>query len=140
MGLKPGVAHLAVMSLLPTNLLTIPLFKEPDVLVAMSQEAYDKFHTSVKTDALILIDNGLVDANNQGTVCGIPCTDLAESLGRRIVANVVMLGFFTVVTKIVSRSAMEEAITASVKAKTVPLNIRAFEAGCQFALDKEYVQ
>ncbi len=117
-----------------------PFVQRPDVLVALSQEAYDKFHPSVKSDALILVDGILVDARFPGNTYRIPCTKLAESLGRRIVANVVMLGFFTVVTKIVSRSAVEEAITASVKSKTVPLNIRAFEAGYQYALEKEHAR
>lgn len=117
-----------------------PFVQRPDILVALSQEAYDKFHPSLKTDALILVDEGLVDARYPGNTYRIPCTKLAESLGRRIVANVVMLGFFTVVADTVSRSAMEKAITTSVKSKTAPLNIRAFEVGYQYALDKEHVQ
>ena len=114
-----------------------PFVQRPDILVALSQEAYDKFQPSLSTEALILIDEGLVEAAQPGNIYRIPCTQLAESIGRRIVANVVMLGFFTVVSNVVSRSAMEEAIAASVKPKTVPLNIRAFDVGYQYALDKE---
>ena len=117
-----------------------PFVQKPDVLVAMSQEAYDKFHASLQPEAIVLVDKDLVDVKNAANIHPVPCTRLAESLGRRIVANVVMLGFFTAVTDIVSRASMEEAISASVKPKTVPLNLRAFQVGYQYASDKEYVR
>jgi 2-oxoglutarate ferredoxin oxidoreductase subunit gamma len=114
-----------------------PFVQRPDILVALSQEAFDKFYPTVKSEGLILIDEELVEVTDQVETIQIPCTRLAESLGRRIVANVVMLGFFTGVTDVVSHDAVEQAITKSVKPKTLSLNLRAFEAGYQYALDKE---
>jgi 2-oxoglutarate ferredoxin oxidoreductase subunit gamma len=114
-----------------------PFVQRPDILVALSQEAFDKFYPTVKSQGLILIDEELVEVTDQVKTVQIPCTRLAESLGRRIVANVVMLGFFTGVTDVVSHDAVEQAITKSVKPKTLSLNLRAFEAGYQYALDKE---
>jgi len=64
----------------------------------------------------------------------IPATRLAEELGRRLVANVVMLGFFTAVTRLVGPTAMQQAIQTSVKAKAVPLNLQAFAKGYEHAL------
>jgi 2-oxoglutarate ferredoxin oxidoreductase subunit gamma len=110
------------------------------MLVALSQEAFDKFLPSVKSDALLLVDEDLVDTGHQERVHRIPCTRLAEELGRRIVANVVMLGFFTSVTGVVSQESVVEAIEDSVKSKTVPLNLRAFETGFRYAVDTEQVQ
>jgi len=117
-----------------------PFVQEPDVLVALSQEAFDKFLPSVKSDGLILVDKDLVDTGHQERVHRIPCTRLAEELGRRIVANVVMLGFFTSVTGVVSQEAVAEAIKDSVKSKTIPLNLRAFETGFHYAVDTENVR
>ena len=57
---------------------------------------------------------------------------LAEELGRRIVTNVVMLGYFAAVTGLVSREAMSSAIESSIKAKAVPLNLKAFEMGYSY--------
>jgi 2-oxoglutarate ferredoxin oxidoreductase subunit gamma len=53
-------------------------------------------------------------------------------MGRRIIANVVMLGFFTAVTQIVTRPAMEEAIKTSVPAKAANLNLKAFTKGFDY--------
>jgi len=117
-----------------------PFVQEPDILVALSQEAFDKFHPSVKSDGLILVDEDLVDTREQEKVHRIPCTRLAEELGRRIVANVVMMGFFTSVTGVVTQESVVEAIEESVKSKTVPLNLRAFETGYRYAVDTEQVR
>ena len=114
-----------------------PIVQRPDILVALSQEAYTKFRPTAKAGALILIDEDLVEPTDHKGHYTIPATRLAEGLGRRIVTNVVMLGFFTAVTGVVSREAMEEAIKSSVKPKTVPLNLDAFAAGFEYATQKE---
>jgi 2-oxoglutarate ferredoxin oxidoreductase subunit gamma len=114
-----------------------PIVQRPDILVALSQEAYTKFKPTAKADALILIDEDLVSPTANGQHQAIPATRLAESLGRRIVTNVVMLGFFTAVSGVVSREAMEKAIESSVKPKTAPLNLEAFAAGYEYASRKE---
>jgi len=112
-----------------------PFVQQPDFLVALSQEAYTKFRPTAKAEAVILIDEELVDPHPSDIVLSIPSTRLAEGLGRRIVTNVVMLGFFTAVSDIVSRPAVEEAIRETVKPKTVPLNLEAFDAGYQYHID-----
>ena len=109
-----------------------PFVQQPDILVALSQEAYTKFRPSAKPAALIMIDGDLVKPENDDHINAIPATQLAEDLGRRIVANVVMLGFFTAVTGLVEPQAMLKALETSVKAKNLPLNLSAFQAGYEY--------
>jgi 2-oxoglutarate ferredoxin oxidoreductase subunit gamma len=111
------------------ELIDYPFVHQPDILVAMSQEAYTKFRPTAKPQALILIDEGLVSPNPDDKVLSIPATQLAEELGRRIVANVVMLGFFTAVTELVSCEAMEKALEDTLPSKVIPLNLKAFTTG-----------
>ena len=85
---------------------------------------------------MILIDEELVTPFDDDDPHCIPATHLAEDLGRRIVTNMVMLGFFTAVTKAVSREAMEEAIKSSVKEKFIDLNLKAFATGYEYAKEK----
>ena len=54
---------------------------------------------------------------------------MAEELGKRIVANIVMLGFFTAVTKIISYDSIKKAVLESVPAKYKELNEKALENG-----------
>jgi 2-oxoglutarate ferredoxin oxidoreductase subunit gamma len=58
---------------------------------------------------------------------------LAEELGRKIVANIVMLGFFTAATDVVSVEAMREAVLSSVPKGTEDLNMKAFAKGYEYA-------
>lgn len=106
-----------------------PFVLKPDILVALSQEAYALYRPDARADALLLIDEDLVIPNNGDTPYCIPATRLAEELGRRVVTNVVMVGYFTAVTRLVSREAVEKAIADTVRPKTLPLNLKAFEVG-----------
>ncbi len=114
-----------------------PFVQQADILVALSQEAYTKFRPQAAPDAVVLIDEDLVHPDEDDQTLGIPATRLAEELGRRIVANVVMLGFVTAATGLAKRESMEETIKSSVKEKTIPLNMQAFETGYQYAQQPE---
>jgi 2-oxoglutarate ferredoxin oxidoreductase subunit gamma len=117
-----------------------PFIEQADILIALSQEAYTRFRPEAKPDALVIVDEGLVETSPNDTVLTIPATQLAEDLGRRIVANVVVLGFYTGSTQLIQPESMRQAIEDTVRPKTVPLNLEAFEAGYRFAMQKERVQ
>ena len=109
-----------------------PFVQAPDILVAMSQEAYTKVRPTAKPDALVLIDGELVTPFAGDVVRAIPATRLAEEMGRRIVANVIMLGFFARQAEVVSRAAMEQTLADSLRPKLVPLNLKAFATGYEY--------
>jgi 2-oxoglutarate ferredoxin oxidoreductase subunit gamma len=62
----------------------------------------------------------------------VPATKMAEELGRRIVANVVMLGAFAAITKIIDKEAIKESIRANIPKGTEELNLAAFEKGYEY--------
>jgi 2-oxoglutarate ferredoxin oxidoreductase subunit gamma len=72
--------------------------------------------------------------NNTVEIYGIKATRIAETLGRKIVANIVMLGFFTAVTKIVTLEAMKQAISTTVPQGTTELNLTAMQQGYDHGL------
>lgn len=111
-----------------------PYVQELDVLVAMSADGFQKYHHQLKKDGILIHEEDLVHPTpKQGqSVFAIPSTRIAESLGRSIVQNIVMLGFFTGLTRIVSRKRMREAVEASVPAGTEELNLTAFDAGWSY--------
>jgi 2-oxoglutarate ferredoxin oxidoreductase subunit gamma len=118
-----------------TEPIAYPFVQEPDFLMALSQEAYSKFIPTAKTEAVVLIDEDLVAAEVEQRVFPIPATKLAEGLGRRIVANVVMLGYFTAISGIATPQAMHTALKTTLNAKTLPINQEAFELGLAFKAD-----
>ncbi len=115
-----------------------PYITAPSILVAMSQEAYNKYYTKNRHGALVIIDEDLVKPRetSSGELLTMPAMRMAEELGRVTVANVVMLGFFTAVTDIVSIDAMRKSILASVPKGTEELNIKAIERGYAYGLEK----
>ncbi len=118
-----------------------PLFECADYLVLMSQEAAEKYGGTAKPGATVIVDSGLVDiALPDVQMFGAPFTRIAEELGNRIVANIVMLGYLNSVTGIVERAAMEEAIRTEVKERFIDLNIEAFGRGYERAREPEVVR
>ncbi len=113
-----------------------PYIDTPEVLVAMSQEAYLKYIGKTRKDTTIIIDEDLVqpDSNDTRMPILMPARRIALELGRLAVANVVMLGFFTAVTNMLSVEAIKNSILASVPKNTGKLNMNAFEQGFSSAL------
>jgi 2-oxoglutarate ferredoxin oxidoreductase subunit gamma len=115
-----------------------PYLTTPDTVVAMSQEAYDKFGADIKSDGTLMIDDDLVEPSEAPAVSriyAIAATRIAEELGNRIAANIVMLGFFTAVTNIISVEAARRALPSSVPSRFLELNQKAFEAGYKYGAD-----
>jgi 2-oxoglutarate ferredoxin oxidoreductase subunit gamma len=114
-----------------------PYLTTPDILICMSQEAYTKFEPELKNDGLILVDEDLVkDASPRDKIkmYKIPATRFAEELGRKIVLNIVILGFFTAITRLIDRDAVRKTVETSVPKGTEELNLRAFDKGYEYGL------
>jgi 2-oxoglutarate ferredoxin oxidoreductase subunit gamma len=113
-----------------------PFVDAADVLVAMAQTAYDKYITQLKPGGLLILDSNMVEPHSipeGATVRGVPATAMAEKLGNKIVANVVMLGFFTAVSGRISRDSMEKVIAQTVPKRFLDLNMNAFGQGHEHA-------
>lgn len=109
-----------------------PYITTPDILVSMSQEAYDKYEPELGKTGTLIIDTDLVKAKpvrDKITMFSIPSTRFAEELGNRVFANLVMLGFFTAVTNVVSSEAMKKALPGLVPDRFLDRNIEAFDKG-----------
>ncbi len=116
-----------------------PYIAAPEILVTMSQEAYEKFTDELVPGGTLLTDTDLVKPQQfrkDVKVYSIPSTRIAEELGNRIFANVVMIGFFTAITKVVSPEAMKKAIPGAVPGRFIDINIEAFDRGYNFGLEQ----
>jgi 2-oxoglutarate ferredoxin oxidoreductase subunit gamma len=107
-----------------------PLVAKPDVLVVMFQEAYQRFRPELKPGGTLLLDEDLVKTGDEaGGYCRIPATRMAEQLGKKIVANIVMLGAFAGLTGLITRHALEETLRSTLKPSLVELNLKALAMG-----------
>ena len=113
-----------------------PYVTQPDILVTMSQEAYSLFAPQLKDDGILIIEQDLVriDKLPAGVrVYSLPATRLAEELGKRMVMNIVMVGFFGAVTELLNPDALRQAIADSVPEAFRELNLKAFDKGFEYA-------
>ncbi|MFH2006693.1 MAG: 2-oxoacid:acceptor oxidoreductase family protein [bacterium] len=115
-----------------------PYVKHPDVLVAMSQQALRIYLPTLKPGGKLIYEKDLVTLEElpEGVqVFGIPATKIAEDLRRRIVLNIVMVGFFAAVAAVVPRDAVRKAVLHSVPRGTETLNGRAFDMGYEYGIE-----
>jgi len=120
------------------ELIHYPYLSKLDILLAMSQEACQKFLPDLKKKGLLLIEEDLVKMEkmrNDVRHYAIPATRLAEKMGRKIVANIVMLGFFTAMSDLFQVDSMQQAMLACVPKGTEELNLNAFKAGYDYGLN-----
>ncbi len=119
-----------------------PHLTRPNVVVAMSQEAYTKYSHDLADDALVLIDEDMVQPGQEarvGRMYRIPATRIAEQeIKRKMVANIVMLGFLGALDGSVSPDALRQAVRESVPKGTEELNIGAFDRG--YAYGKKLIE
>jgi 2-oxoglutarate ferredoxin oxidoreductase subunit gamma len=115
-----------------------PYVTLPEIMILMSQEAYSKFSPEIAKNGIMLVEKDLVKPEKvkEGVkVYAIPATRFAEELGLKIVLNIVMLGFFTGVTKLIDAEAMRKAVETSVPEGTQKKNLEAFDKGYNYGLE-----
>jgi 2-oxoglutarate ferredoxin oxidoreductase subunit gamma len=115
-----------------------PKVTNPDIYVIMSQEGFEKYGEAACSDAEMLVDSTLVHSRPACRYVEIPATrEARETLGRDIVANIIMLGALVAATGVVSRDSIEKAILDSVPKGTESLNLKAMKRGFELAEEEK---
>lgn len=107
----------------------------PDVLVLMSQGAWNTYGGCLRSGGVLILDEDLVSMENppEGvTLYRVPATRIAEEMGRKIVANIVMLGAVAALGGVVTYESLKQAVLSSIPKGTENLNIGAFDKGYEY--------
>jgi 2-oxoglutarate ferredoxin oxidoreductase subunit gamma len=121
--------------ILSTEPILYPYVAQPDILVVMSQAAYTCFTPQLKPGGILITEQEMVRVDRYPTgvrVYGVPATRLAEELGRKVVLNIVMVGFFGAVTNLLEPDALRKAVADSVPPAMQKLNLEAFDKGFDY--------
>ena len=112
-----------------------PEVENPDILVALTQEAVDKFAGTVKPDGILITDTMVKKLPAKGAykTYVLPIRATAEEIRGQIVTNMVTLGALVVLTKVVTREALTKAAMARIPKGTEKINMQALEAGMKIA-------
>lgn len=107
-----------------------PKVTNPDILLALTEEALKKYMVNLGNDSLIIIDSSIGEPETSARVLKVPILETAQnSVGKIIVANIVALGVLTAVTDIVSKDSIEKAVLERVPKGTEDLNRKALYTG-----------
>ncbi|MFQ6033493.1 MAG: 2-oxoacid:acceptor oxidoreductase family protein [Candidatus Bipolaricaulia bacterium] len=129
-------ARVAADVILDDEPIDYPRVTKPDISIFMFQEAYDHYRANI--GRILIYDEDLVQLdrehlqNKQIEIYPIRANRIAEELGRRVVANIAMLGSFTVISGLLPAEVMEEAVLATVPRKSFELNKEAFRRGLEY--------
>ncbi len=109
---------------------------EPDVFLALSQQAFDKYIGDAHEEALVIVDPDYVSnvPSSSRKVFAVPVSKIArEQIGKNLVINMVALGALAAITGLVSVDALKKAISARVPPGTEEINLKAVRAGYESA-------
>ncbi len=113
-----------------------PKVMSADALLALSQEACDRYFYALRPEGLLLVDSDYVEQVPSSHAVQVPITQIAqEATGRAITANIVGLSLLAGLTGIVSRESLEKAVAARAPKGTAEMNLNAVAAGWEKALE-----
>jgi 2-oxoglutarate ferredoxin oxidoreductase subunit gamma len=112
-----------------------PKVRNCDLLLALTQKAYEQYNEGLKEDGILIIDDSVTVAPGiKNKVYSVPILDTASKvLGKPMVTNIVALGAIVEVTKLVSSAALESAVLSRVPKGTEELNKKALALGYEIA-------
>ena len=103
----------------------------PDLVLAMTQKAADKYYGDLNADGLLVLDDSLVpETPDFPHVVRIPITKIAiEQVGKPLFANIVALGALVRLTNLVSFDTIRQSVAHRVPPHTVEQNMKALQVG-----------
>ena len=115
------------------NKILYPKIQIPNVLLAMSEKAYEKFGHELLPGGILVLDGDVDKGREQRdniTVYKAPITCLTrENFNSELSANVVSLGVIVRATQMVTVESLQKALAENFRGKVLEANLRAFELG-----------
>ncbi|MDD3114400.1 MAG: 2-oxoacid:acceptor oxidoreductase family protein [Anaerovibrio sp.] len=108
-----------------------PHVSVPDVVLAMTQKAADKYYGDLHPEGILILDTDLVpEAPDFKNIIRVPITKIAiEQAGKSLFANIVALGVLTKVLQLVDLDTVRKAVAHRVPPHTVEANMKALQLG-----------
>jgi len=116
-----------------------PKVINPDILLALTQVACDKYYPDLKKGGVLIVDSFFVKKlPSRKKVISVPITSTAEKeVGRKVAANIVALGIITEFTGVVSKEAIKKAVLSRVPKGTEEMNEKALEVGFRIGREEK---
>ena len=115
-----------------------PLISSPKAAVVMNQPSLEKFAPMLRKDGILVVNSSMIPVNSDRADIRsfrIRANDVAQELGNRRSANLVMLGAYIGLEEVVSYKTLIKAIekTFAAKKRFIDVNRKIFMKGYQLA-------
>jgi len=117
-----------------------PKVVQPNVLVCLTQEAYNKFYTIIRPGGMLITDSRFVKTQRKADAKQreLPIyATVMEKIGKPIVFNICMLGALLALTDLVQPKSVMKVIKTRIPKDFLELNQKALDIGLE--LGKTYI-
>lgn len=131
--MRGGTANCSVI--LTEDQVGSPIVADADTVVVMNRPSLDKFEHTIRPNGVLIVDSDLVTRipdRKDIQVISIPAQSLAEEIGSKTIANMILLGALVAKTGIVSMDDILKALKDHGKEKFFEANKKALEKGAEF--------
>lgn len=109
-----------------------PIVTEPSSVLVMNRPSLDKFEPMVRPGGLLIMDSNLIDRfpiRSDIEIIAIPAQKEAEEIGKKTIANMVLLGALVKKTGVISEEALLKALKEHGKEEFYEMNKKAIKKG-----------
>jgi 2-oxoglutarate ferredoxin oxidoreductase subunit gamma len=138
---RGGAARADVI--LATDPIGFPKVLEPNILVALSQEAYDKYAWAVRPGGIIILDSGCVTARSSATarLSALPFTQaVEEQVGSKVPANMAVVGALAGIVPSLDLDSFAQVVARKFDTRFRQANLSALHIGHQLIETKKTEQ
>lgn len=132
--MRGGTANCSVI--LSDDVIGSPVITSPDSIIVMNKPSFTKFEGTLKPGGLMIMDSDLISdepTRNDIQVIKIPAQSMAEDLGSKTIANMILLGALVEKTGIISLDELLKALKEHGKEKFYAMNEKAVNLGAERA-------
>ncbi len=129
---RGGTAHCHVV--ISSDEIASPVIETADTLIIMNQPSFEKFHSQLKPDGIILANTSMVETPSGDNIISIPASRIASDIGNIRVANITVLGAYHRLRPVANTDRMLNCLKQALTGKRedmLEVNRRAFEAGVE---------
>lgn len=133
--MRGGTANCNVI--VSDSMVASPIVTSATAVLALNLPSLDKFECSVEKDGYLIVNSSLIErkaTRDDVQAYYVPANEIANELGNSRIANMVMLGAYLELTKVVSIESVLEAlkkVLGESKAKFIPINRQALLKGAE---------
>ena len=120
--------------------INFPKVIQPNVLVCLTQEAYNQYYPIIRPGGLLITDNRFVKIQRKVDALQkeLPMyRNIMETIGKPIVFNICMLGAVIALTKLVKSDSIMKVLEDRLPAGFIKMNRDALDLGMKIAADNE---